>query len=162
MSVLAALAREHRLFERLIARLRPADDVEPGEARVQLEEALALLLPALDRHDRLEDLVYGRPEASWPKDEELAHRLVEAQHASIHALRAEVSAVLETDCPLARLAALAGLLAEKLKWHLQTEEMLLWPLQARRHGRSIDGSLERQARRDVEELERAVSRALPT
>jgi hypothetical protein len=163
MNIIAELSREHRLFERLTARLHPHPELEDDQARARIVEALLVLLPALDRHDRLEETVFSRPEAHWPKDAELVHRLAEAQHDSLRALRSEIAAVLasQLETRFSRLAALADLFAEKLKWHLQTEELLLWPLYAKLSPRSIDHSAARQAAENAAVLKRAVERLAP-
>lgn len=159
MSVIAVLTQEHRLFDRLALRLRPAPELDERQARAQIEQALLVLIPALGSHDETEHAVFDRPEEEWPADARTVAALVQAQHESLSALRAEISAVLaQPETPVSRLLTLAAALGEKLRWHLQTEEMMLWPLLSRLPGRSLDRSIERQAERNLRALTSAVAR----
>jgi hypothetical protein len=160
MSVLATLAREHRLFETLIARLRFCAERDGPGARARVSDLLQVLLPALERHDAVETLVFGEPGQAWERDERSAHELVEAQHDALRGLRAEVQTLLreKTDAPFSRLALLVDALCGKLEWHLKTEELLVWPLYLKRTGRSVAHSLEREAEKGVAALEASVAR----
>jgi hypothetical protein len=158
MTIFQVLTREHRLFERLSSRLRGAGELGPSHGRARVAEVLLVLLPALQRHDALEETVFGRPRGEWPRDELLAGELVEAQHGALRELRSSIEAVLagESKSTFPRLAELAELLADKLQWHFRSEEMLLWPLYAKRESRSLARSGLREAERGVRELEDSV------
>lgn len=160
MTLFETLGREHGVFRRLIARLRAAREDEPIPGRTAVVQTLLVLLPALKRHDELEDALFRRVDAALDNDEELARRLVEAQHASLRSLRSEIETALaeQRASPFARLAGLAETLGEKLSWHLQTEEMLLWPLYARGDSRSIEASLQRRAQESLRHVQYAVAR----
>lgn len=160
MSVLNCLTREHRLFERLLERLRQGIESSGDHASALLiTETLQVMLPALDRHDVLEDLVFGQPGPSMGVDEKRARELVEAQHMALQRLREDVHDLLrDHTAPLPRLKSLAELLAGRLEWHFKTEEMLLWPLQVKTCSRSVGHSLELRAEKNVRDLEKAVAR----
>jgi hypothetical protein len=158
MSIIAILAREHRLFERLVQQLEDGADLPQPLARARVAEALLVLLPALERHDRIEDLVFGDEAGGSDQDSRRAHDIVDAQHQALRALREEIEVLLrdEADSVFNRLRGLILLLTAKLQWHFKTEEMLLWPRQAAL-GRSVGRSLEREAAKSVAELEAAVA-----
>jgi hypothetical protein len=159
MSVVAALAEEHRLFERLILRLRQACELPPAQCHLILRQTLQVLLPALLSHDAVEELVF-RPAHAKDHDQRRALAIVDAQHANLRQLRLEMEELLDGEPreSLPRLRKLVGALAEQLEWHLRTEEMLLWPSCAKQASRSIAAALERKARRGVTELARAIDR----
>lgn len=159
MTSLAALAREHRLFERLLDRLHAMGELEPELARPLIRRTLATLLGALERHDALEDRLAGDCRNGSPAEEVWARELVDAQHGGLRELRREIAHVLahEDHSTLPRLKTLTELLADKLRWHFETEEMLLWPLLVKRRSRSIGASLGRDAADNARLLEKELA-----
>lgn len=156
MSVFKSLTREHRLFEKLIERLRAASEGAGDEARETEIETLEALLEGLRRHDEVEHALFAAPVHGADAEEKRARQLVDAQHAALELLTADIRALLR-EKPIAarRLRAMGELLAGRLEWHFRSEEMLLWPLFARTSGRSLAHSLERRAELNARALEQA-------
>ena len=61
MTVINSLAREHRLFLRLLERLERAMRYGEKTGREEIRGGLLVLLQALERHERIEDAVFSRP-----------------------------------------------------------------------------------------------------
>lgn len=162
MTVLTSLAREHRVFEGLARRLELALRFDPERARRELREVLLVLLPALERHESLEEEVFDRREfrATRGAGPLLAENA--RQHRRLMELKARLQEALEglESHPFGRLRAAAAELTEGLRAHFLSEERRLWPRYYRAVGRSFDRALERRARRSVAELERGVRRGV--
>ncbi len=154
MSLLATLTQEHRLFARLLGRLERSLQFDEDTARSEVRNTLLVLLPALDRHERLEDLLFGDQGAPALKADKRLLAQVELQHAGIQVLRDQLVDLLRgsTAEPVARLKVLVTDLCARLRAHFLTEETRLWPAYGE-GGRALGRSLEREARRRVGELE---------
>jgi hypothetical protein len=88
MGVFASLAREHRIFSRAARRCEKSLSHAEADARRELEEALRVLLPALERHEEVEDLLFDDPAYAAQKDAKRILAMLGAQHDEIAALRA--------------------------------------------------------------------------
>jgi hypothetical protein len=157
MSVLDTLSREHRLFTRLADRLENSVKLAEDAARSEMKNVLLLLLPALDTHEEIEDLVFGHPYAAQPGARVILAE-VSAQHSEILALREDLLVALReaAGCPFAALSQMVLNLVQKLKLHFITEETGLWPHYAA--SRARNGALARQAERRVKDLETDVEK----
>lgn len=158
MSIFATLAREHRLFRRLIDKLERSLQYQEELARKELRDAILVLLPALDRHEEIEHLLFDHPEYSGHKEAKKLLGIVDAQHRKIKALRKDLRAFIgECDAySLARLRALGFLFIGRLRLHFETEETMLWPHYNSPGSRSIRRSIELKTRRKVRVLEAEV------
>jgi hypothetical protein len=159
VSVLETLAREHRVFEELIVRLERALKYPEGLARAEWKKTFLVLLPALDRHEEIENIVFEDP-AYLSK--EGARRLlgeVERQHGKISLLRRDVLEALgDSGLPeFPRLGSLISQLARRLRDHFRAEETRLWPHYRSAMSRSLDRSIARRVREKLRELKRDVS-----
>lgn len=154
MSLLATLTQEHALFAQLLGRLERALIYEEDAARSEVRNTLLLLLPALDRHERLEDLLFGDLASPAVKAVKGLLAQAELQRAGIQVLRDEIVDLLrgsgEERVP--RLKVLVADLCARLRAHFRMEETRLWPAYPDA-GRSPGRALEREAQRRVEELE---------
>lgn len=147
MSVFASLFLAHRLMERLIARLERSPRRGAPTAGKEARDTFLVLLPALERHEKIEDLVFG---AAMPEE-------VALQHRKLDRLRAEIAQLIggADGGDHARFAVLVPLLAAMLRRHFLLEERVLWP-RYRARGRCLERSTERAARKQVRDLEREI------
>lgn len=161
MKVLELLSREHAAFRRLLDRLETDLRHPAPRARAEMSEALQVLLPALDRHEEIEELVFERPASEDSADAETLAEVAE-QHRAIDALRGEILYALELadDCPFERLHALTGFLSRNLREHLVTEEIKLWPRCQEALRRTFERDLSAHLDRRIRALEREVERGL--
>ncbi|MBI3563635.1 MAG: hypothetical protein HY079_00405 [Elusimicrobia bacterium] len=161
MKVMDLLSREHAAFRRLLDRLETDLDHPAPRAREEMSEALRILLPALDRHEEIEELAFERPASDDAADEKTLAE-VAAQHRAIEALRGEILYALELagECPFERLHALTGFLARNLRDHLSTEEIRLWPRYQEVLRRSFERDLSAHLDRRIRALEREVERGI--
>lgn len=157
MSLVDTLAKEHDLFagwlNHLENALRTSDE---RSVSFKARSILAGLLPALDRHEEIENLIFHSPAyaAQWG-----AARLVarmSLQHAQIEALKGEAKKLLEEDSgqSLVQLQASVFLLVRKLRLHFEMEEGDLWPHYRRFESRSLGQSIDHRTRERVQALER--------
>ena len=158
MNVIEVLTREHKLFETLARRLDVAALASGEGARRELRMVLLVLLPALDRHEHIEDEVFGQPGyASKGQAQKILHE-VALEHAHIAGLRGRLMGALHDTWqdPDGRLQTEARDFAAHLRSHMRTEEIKLWPLYAQVASRSLDASTARRAQAQVEQLEHDV------
>ena len=163
MIVAELFAREHALFRGFVDRLELDLSQRREGARDAVSEALRMLLPALDRHSEIEDIVFRHP----PDLEDNASRAlteVDAQHAELAALRDEILSALEQsaeELPFTRLKALTEALIADLRVHLHTEETRLWPFYKGALGRTVEAvvpiDLGKRALALEKELERGIA-----
>lgn len=160
MKVRDLLAREHAMFRRLLDILEFNLAHPEARARAEMTEALRTLLPALDRHEELEDLVFEAPPSARDPREALAR--VAEQHRTIGHLRDEVLYELELSekCPFERLRSLSRFLIENLRAHLATEETLLWPHFQDVLEKTLDLDLANPLHRRARVLEKQLRRGL--
>jgi len=155
MGVFASLAREHRIFSRAARRCEKSLSHAEADARRELEEALRVLLPALERHEEVEDLLFDDPAYAAQKDAKRILAMLGAQHDEIAALRAELAALLQDAqrCDFERLKTSVALFVRKLAFHFETEENLLWPSYNALGSRSIRRSLSHEVDERVDAME---------
>lgn len=130
MNVVELFANEHALFRALLDRLELVLTLPIGQSRPLVEEALRFLLPSLDRHAEIEDIVFLQP-PDLPTDSGKALAEIDDQHCHLASLRADVLLALEQSPQQGsdeRLPGLLHQLARDLRHHLRTEEERLWPL----------------------------------
>jgi hemerythrin len=158
MSILKTLAREHRVFSRLIDSIERSLDYEEQTARAELRDALLVLFPALDKHEEIEDLVFERPPHAPGKEVRRLLTEVERQHKSIGLLRRDLNAALDASSRQSfdYVKSVTLELVQKLRLHFQTEESRLWPCYEQAQRRSMDQWRDRLAREGVKALERDV------
>ncbi len=160
MGVFASLAREHRLFSSVGLQCEFSLDREERIARRKVAEAMRVLLPALERHEEVESLLFG--DADYAERE--ARRvlaLVAAQHGEIEALRAEIEALLPNaeHCDFGRLKSGVLRLVQGLKFHFETEENLLWPFYNSLGSRSIRRSLAHEVGEKIDQMEKGMKKS---
>ena len=155
MSLLDLLAGEHLMFRRILDRLE--DDLARPEERARplVSEGLLLLLPALDRHEEVEALIFERSAYAAMEVSRSVLAQMRAQHAGIDRLRKDILGALEfaEQCPFSVLSGLSSTLIADLRRHLKVEEDVLWPHYRSVMGRSSDHALSQQVRRRVEIIE---------
>lgn len=153
MKVLKSLAEEHRIFRGLIARIERALGCPEPQLRSEILEALLVLLPALDRHERIEDLAFSNPSYRKSPGAAVLLKELERQHRDVERLRKEIDDSLKMDeLPVDEVRRLASLLATRLTAHFATEERRLWPHYERTVSRTLDRSNGRRTRREVRKL----------
>lgn len=143
MRVFDALLREHNAFRRLAHRLRHSPDHDSDTARGELKACLLVLLLALERHELLEDEMFGE---------------ANPQHAAIDALKIRLrEALADSDGGKpGELGDLAKKLARMIVRHFDDEEKELWPVYKNTLGRSLDASYAKRAEAHAERLEREI------
>jgi len=163
MTVAELFAKEHALFRALLSKLELDLAQTEVRARADVSDALRALLPSLDRHAEIEDIVFRHP-PDGADDDPKALAEVAAQHRAIAALRDEILFALERsseECPFARLRKLTESLIHDLRVHLQTEEARLWPLYQGALNRPLDAvvpiHLEKRAQALEKELDRGIA-----
>jgi hypothetical protein len=140
MIVAELFAKEHALFRAFIDRLEVDLAQRRDKARADLSDALRILLPSLDRHAEIEDIVFQYP-PDGVDDDPKALAEVAAQHHTLAALRNEILFALERsteEFPFAKLSTLTQSLIKGLRVHLATEETRLWPLYQAALARPVD------------------------
>lgn len=157
MNVRDVLSREHQSFRRTLDALEREADHHESRAKAALAESLRRLLPALDRHEELENLIF---DASSSEDEGRALEAVTVQHRAISDLRGEILDALEMadECSFERLRGLTLFLAQSLRVHLDTEEERLWAVCRAILDRPCDLVLAERLRRHARVLERELRR----
>jgi iron-sulfur cluster repair protein YtfE (RIC family) len=154
MNVIRGLAREHAAFTKLIERLEAGAAGDEKTARREVRNTLLILLSALDKHEKVEDVVFGNP--SYASSEEAKRILeeVESQHQELQELRLEfLEAATSSDAvPMQRLKFLVSRMADGLRMHFKTEEERLWP-HYENFSRSLDASIRSRIERSVKDLE---------
>ncbi|HAZ07824.1 MAG TPA: hypothetical protein DCZ01_04700 [Elusimicrobia bacterium] len=162
MRVLDLLTKEHALFRRLLDRLEIDLAHDEERARTELDDGLKTLLPALDRHLDIDDLVFTRPpDAPYDDGEPLAE--IEEEHRAISSLREEILYALELsseECTFERLRSLTMLLIDNLEERMQMEETRLWPLYKNALSRSLDRTLSNHLEKRVKVLEKEIERGI--
>lgn len=162
MSVIATLTREHRLFGRLGDRLERSLAYDEKMALGAVREALLVLLPALDRHEEIEGLIFARPAYACGRRAKKLLALVGAQHEELDGLRGDITDILRDSghVPFERLRSLVVLFVQRLRLHFETEETILWPHYGKTMSRSVEQSLERRTRERVRTLELEIQKNL--
>ena len=162
MIVAELFTKEHALFRALL------DSVELGlaqredRARADVSDALRVLLPSLDRHAEIEDIVFRYPPDNVD-DDPRALAEVGAQHRALAALRNEILFALERsteEYPFVKLRALTESLINDLREHFKTEELRLWPLYPGALKRPVDAVVPIHLDRRAQALDRKLSQAI--
>jgi hemerythrin-like domain-containing protein len=163
MIVAELFAKEHALFRVLLDNLELDLAQRKDRARADVSDALRALLPSLDRHAEIEEIVFRYP-PDGVADEPKALAEVAAQHRELSALRNEILFALEQsfeEYPFAKLRTLAESLINDLRVHLETEETRLWPLYQGALKRPLDAvvpiHLEKRAQALEKELDRVIA-----
>jgi phenylalanyl-tRNA synthetase beta subunit len=155
MSIFLTLSKEHELFHELIHRLEHSLKYDEPMAREELKRAVLVLLPALKRHEDIEDFVFANPVYQSREGARGILALVEVQHRKIEALRKDILEFLQTqekyDFP--RLKSMILTLCERLRLHFHIEETRLWPHYNQTMGRSVGQSINLRAQRQLKLLE---------
>lgn len=154
MNVIRGLAREHAAFMFPIKRLEASIAGDEATARRETRNALLILLSALDKHERVEDAVFGDPCFASRKDAARIIGQVALQHRKIRNLRAELrEAITASDTvPIQRLEFMERRIADSLRAQFETEEERLWP-HYKKVRRSCDASIRRRLERIVKAVE---------
>lgn len=159
MRIFAALAREHGVFKRMIDRMERALSWEETAARAEIREALLVFLPALDRHEEIEDMVFSDPDYAESEGAGKIIAELKREHGRVDRIRDEIHQVVElTECPWDRFERVVEELAEKLRRHFSLEERRLWPHYLRAMSRSRDRTAARRVDQAVKKLEEAVEK----
>ncbi|MBI3553395.1 MAG: hemerythrin domain-containing protein [Elusimicrobia bacterium] len=159
MSVLDTLSGEHALFVGLVKDLQNGLKYDEETARRLVRDVLLILLPALEKHEQIEDLVFGG--ASWPgRSTQRVAAELNKEHWRIALLRGELTELMKesSQCPFGRYQEKVMELAVKLHEHFLMEETRLWPRYRELAGRSVNRSLERRAQEQLKRLLREVER----
>jgi hypothetical protein len=162
MTATELFVRQHALFRALLDSLEQTLTHSGEPARAVLSEALRMLLPALDSHAEIEDVVFCLPPDMLDADPR-ALAEVSTQHRALAALRNEVLSALEQsaeDLPFGRLKSLSDSLASDLRRHLETEELRLWPLYQDALRRPLDLLIPVHLERRAQALEKTLSQGI--
>lgn len=160
MKVLDALAREHMCFRAMLDRLERCVSVEE-KSSFQVSALLRVLLPALDHHEQIEDIVFSAP-LFPPSAAPDALARIAAQHEALGSLRLNLLAVLEAsgDEAASKIETLVPLLIAPLRAHLETEERLLWPVYREKVTSNSDKAAFRRIEPSVKLLEKALAQVV--
>lgn len=156
-----ALAEEHRIFETLIERLERGLKYPAELARAEWKKIFLVLLPALQRHEEIESLVFEDPAYLAKKGARKFLAEAHWQHGELSALRRDIlEALEETSLPeLPRLGLLVAQLARRLRDHFGSEETRLWPHYRGAMRHASHRGLERKAREKLRQFRREVAAA---
>ena len=158
MSLFLTLTREHELFSELIERLEHSLTFDDSAARQELTRTALVLLPALGRHEEIEDLVFGSPRYRRREGAAKILAQLDAQHRKIETLRKEILELLETEegYDLEHLKDRISALCERLRVHFKAEEAHLWPHFERSMGGASERTLDLRARRQLDVLKNEI------
>ena len=154
MSLLRSLSRAHELLSLLARRLGKSALLDAPVDEEEFRDTLIVLLRALEKHEKLEELVFRDGEGFPPRPPD-ALKAALSQHRRLDALRDELqralSAAPRESAGFRRSAARR--LARELLEHFRHEESELWPSWST-GSRSFDRLMEHAAEAQVKELER--------
>jgi|CXWL01.1.fsa_nt_gi hemerythrin-like domain-containing protein len=158
MSIFLTLTKEHQLFQQMITRLEHCLKYDEKNSHTELRRILLVLLPALSRHEELEDLIFQDPICRNHRAAPKLLAMVDSQHRKLEAIHEEISELLRTEgqYDLGRLRDLIFTLCEKLRLHFHTEETSLWPNYNQTMSRSLAHSVNVRAHQQVRRLEREI------
>ncbi len=162
MNVAELFVKEHALFRMLLDRLELDLTQRQDRARADVSDALRALLPSLDRHAEIEEIVFRYP-PDGADDNPNALSEVAAQHHELSALRNEILSALERsseEYPFARLRTLTESLINNLRVHLETEETRLWPFYQGALKRPLDAVVPIHLEKRAHALERELGLAI--
>jgi hemerythrin-like domain-containing protein len=158
VGVIAALAKEHAVFLRMIGRIERALAWSEAAGRMEVRESLLVFLPALDEHERIEDVVFADPAYASAEGADRIRAELAREHGRVDLMRAEIRLALENaECPWDAFKNQVAELTRKLRLHLAAEEKRLWPHYARTMSRSRDRSAARRVDRETDRLEREIA-----
>jgi hemerythrin-like domain-containing protein len=162
MIVAELFTKEHALFRVLLDKLEFDLARQEDRARVDVSDALGALLPSLDRHAEIEEIVFRyRPDGVGNDPGALSE--VAAQHRELAALRNAVLFALERsseEYPFAKLKTLTESLINDLRLHLETEETRLWPFYQGALKRPLDAVVPIHLEKRAEALEKELGLAI--
>jgi hypothetical protein len=156
LSVAAVLSHEHALFRALL------DSLESELRQPESRARSAVLLPALDRHEQIEDQVFLRAPDEQGNPRQAAAEVAE-QHRKLGSLRADILRALEEsqdEHVFAELTALTKNLIADLRTHLLTEETQLWPMYRSALARPLDAGAPGRFEQRALALERELFKGL--
>lgn len=162
MIVAELFAKEHALFRALLDKLELDLAQREDRARADVSDALRVLLPSLDLHAEIEDIVFRYPPDNVVDDPK-ALAEVAAQHHALSALRDEILFALERSAeehPFVKLRALTESLINDLREHLETEEMRLWPFYQGALKRPLDAVVPIHLDKRAQALERELGQGI--
>lgn len=164
MNLLNILSQEHQIFRDLIERMERSLNHAETAAREELRDTFLILLPALGRHERIENLIFRHPIAGSNRTGVKLFDEIERQHRDIESLRLELrQALAQSDRgSFEQLKSLAFEIGEKLRLRFRTEETKLWPNYRLSIGRLRESAVAKRALVQVRELERSVERSRAT
>ena len=168
MIVAELFAKEHALFRALFDKLELMLAQRHARAYADVSVALRALLPSLDRHAEIEDIVFRHPPDGADDDHEAFDdpkvlSEVTAQHRALAALRNEILFALERvsdEYSFAKLRTLTESLINDLRAHLETEETRLWPLCQGALKRPLDAVVPIHLEKRAQALETELGRAI--
>ncbi len=149
------------MFRRLLDALDAGLSHAEPKARAEITSALHILLPSLDRHEELDDILFNGHLPALTDDAGTFDQVI-AQHRSVNALREEILDALELadECPFERMCGLSRFLIVNLREYLEMEELFLWPHYAHQLDRPADFDLSDPLHRSARVLERQLRRGL--
>ncbi|MBI3549054.1 MAG: hemerythrin domain-containing protein [Elusimicrobia bacterium] len=155
MSVLEVLAKEHAVFREANAQLRSCFQMQDSRAERHLRDILLALIPALERHEEIEDIVFGHSDVATASDILVYMEEAERQHRLIDSMRGTLLAAVRGSRwkSIDQMRPLVLPFVAALEAHLSAEERRLWPAYLKRFSRSLAHSAERQARDSLRRLE---------
>jgi hypothetical protein len=162
MIVAELFAKEHALFRVLLDKLELALAQRQVRAHADVSDALRAVLPSLDQHAEIEDIVFQYP-PDGVDDNRKALSEVTAQHRELAGLRNEILFALERaseEYPFAKLRTLTQSLIYNLRTHLETEETRLWPLYQGALKRPLDAVVPIHLEKRAQALEQQLGRAI--
>ncbi|NNN05760.1 MAG: hypothetical protein HKL90_07650 [Elusimicrobia bacterium] len=155
MSVIAALAHEHRVFLRMIDRIERTLSRTEAEGRAYARVDLLVFLTALERHEEIEAEAFADPPDSSDEGTSQAAAESSREHAEIDVLRDEIRGMLEESSgSWEHFSSRARELTARLRRHFEIEEQNIWPRYAHAAGRSRARALARRVDERVKRLER--------
>lgn len=160
MGLLDLLTREHDVFRALLERMETAFKYGEEIARREIQENLLLLVPALEKHERIEDVAFPVPERGSRADHRRAVAQMAEQHEDVSRLRARALEALEhfDRVSIEELKTLVLRLGDRLRVHFRMEERRLWPEARPALGRAREAAMERRLSRQLRDLERSIER----
>lgn len=159
MRILEELGREHELFKRLLRCLDGDLTREYPAFMPSARKSIAVLLPALLRHEETERILEaGSLGVRDPREAEI-RRAIGLQHDALVAICRDLRIFLDRpeEYPPERTRTLGRLLADNLREHLRYEEKRLWP-RLRRYWRSFPSGNSFALAEELRTLEEFVER----
>ena len=94
MSLLDILYHEHEIFLKIIDRMERSFKYDEATVRDELRDAFLILLPALQKHEHIENLIFSHPARASRGPAKKLMAEIEAQHRKIKSLKTELQKAL--------------------------------------------------------------------